>query len=118
MTITTYATTSECSQYAGMKSCDTTTRPTAAMVDIMRERAYAIIGRIIGYGTADTNGVAKAMELKLVQIMISNVINNTIYNATLSQEEINVLLAEFNPNSSFGWHTYEPNKDGSLYGSD
>lgn len=114
--VTTYATTSECSLYAGMKSCDTTTRPTSSMVDIFRERAYVIIGRIIGYGTADSKGVAKAMELKLVHIMISNIINNTVFNASLSQEEINELLGEFNPSSSFGWHTYEPNKDGSLYG--
>lgn len=118
MVITTYATTSECSLYAGMKACDTTTRPTSTMVDIYRERAYAIIGRIIGYGTVDTNGVAKAMELKLVHIMINNILNNTIFNATLSQEEINELNSEFNPGSQLGWTTYEPNKDGSLYGSD
>jgi len=64
-------------------------------VDSWRESAYRKIGRIIGYGTADSNGVAKQIEEELVKIFFDNMENGTVYEMTLSDDQISQLRDEF-----------------------
>ena len=59
---TTYSSSAECGRAAGIKTIGAGSFPTETMIDEYRDDAYALIGAVIGHGTADSSGVAKAIE--------------------------------------------------------
>lgn len=114
----TYSTSSECATYAGMPSIGTTTRPTEAMVDEWRTDAYALIVEVIGPSKADVNGICKAIERKLVKIMIDNIVYKKAEQGTerdmeISESDKQRLITTF---EQFGISTWDPDEDGVLSG--
>lgn len=111
---TTYATSAECGAEAGMKTVSANTYPTTTMIDGWRDTAYAKIGKIIGHGTTDSNGVAKTVEKQMVARKIEAIQNRQIYSIIMLPEEFTLLVQEFEENMGIG--KWQPDQDSSISG--
>jgi hypothetical protein len=111
---TTYTTSTECAYYSGMPTQDAYTRPNTNMIDAFRDQAYRLITRIIGSGTADINGFAKGMELKLVDMKIQGILNGASYVMRMTEDEENDLKNVFNVQPIYVW---VPDDNGNISGS-
>jgi len=109
----TFTTSTECAYYSGMSTQDAYTRPNTNMIDAFRDQAYALLARIIGSGTADINGFAKAMELKLVDMKIQGILHGTSYVMRLTEDEENDLRGIFDKHAFYTWI---PDDNGAVSG--
>ena len=111
---TTYSSSAECGRAAGINTIGTGSFPTELMIDDYRSDAYALIGAVIGHGTADSSGVAKAIEKAMVARKIFAIQNNLIYQIGLLEKETTDLKNEF---EAWGMGHWEPDQNSALSGS-
>jgi hypothetical protein len=111
---TTYSSSAECGRAAGIKTVGANSYPTETMIDEYRDDAYALIGEVIGVGTTDSGGVAKAIEKAMVARKIFAVINKQVFQVDLLPAERTRLCNHF---ESWGMGKWEPDKDSSLSGT-
>jgi hypothetical protein len=112
--VSTFTTSQECFYYAtgSNVTVGTTTRPSEAAIDLMREVAYRQIYQITGTAT-DSNGIAKMVELMLVKIQIDALLAGSPIIPILTEDMVNMLMDAFD---SRAMGTWEPNANGSLTG--